>query len=99
LQWLLRRSLRGGQCFARHTFAGGYGHLGVAARVRFVLRAIAQLTLSALLVLLTWPLGRHRAAGWLLKAAANTGKLTQLGGWRYREYAAAPLVKADRHDR
>jgi len=99
LRWLLRRSFRGGQCFARHTFAGRYGRLTVADRLRFVLRATAQLILSALLALGTWPLGRHRAAGWLLKAAANTGKLTLLGGWHFREYAAAPPIPGHQHDR
>jgi succinoglycan biosynthesis protein ExoM len=98
LRWLLHRSLRGGQCFARHTFAGRYGPLTVAHRLRFVLRAFAQLTLSALLALVTWPFGRHRAAGWLLKAAANTGKLTLLGGWHYREYASTQM-QPENHDR
>ncbi len=99
LRWLLRRSFRGGQCFARHTFAGRYGRLTVTDRLRFVLRAIAQLILSAFLALVTCPFGRHRAAGWLLKTAANTGKLTLLGGWQLREYAAATPVPGDRHDR
>jgi succinoglycan biosynthesis protein ExoM len=87
LRWLLRRALRGGQDFARHTFAGRYGRPTTAGRVQFVTRAIAQLTLAALLALLTWPFGRHGAARWLLKAAANLGKLTVLVGWHYREYA------------
>jgi succinoglycan biosynthesis protein ExoM len=99
LRWLLRRSFRGGQSFARHTFAGRYGRLTVADRLRFVLRAVAQMTLSAVLALVTWPFGRHRSAGWLLKTAANTGKLTLLGGWHYREYAAETPVRRNRHDR
>jgi succinoglycan biosynthesis protein ExoM len=91
LRWLLRRALRGGQDFARHSFAGRYGSRSFSRRVRFVTRASAQLTLAALLTLVTWPFGRHRAARWLLTAAANAGKLTVLGGWHYREYAA-PVV-------
>jgi succinoglycan biosynthesis protein ExoM len=90
LRWLLRRALRGGQDFARHTFAGRYGRQSFARRAQFVIRAIAQLALAGLLALLTWPFGRHRAARWLLKAAANAGKLSVLGGWHYREYAAPP---------
>ena len=97
LRWLLRRALRGGQDFARHTFAGRYGRQTDAERVRFVSRAIVQLALAVPLALVTWPFGTHRAAGWLLKAAANAGKLTVLGGWHYREYAA-PLA-VHRHDR
>lgn len=88
LRWLLRRALRGGQDFARHTFAGRYGRQNFARRAQFATRAIAQLALAGLLTLLTWPFGKHRAARWLLKAAANAGKLTALGGWHYREYAA-----------
>ena len=97
LRWLMRRALRGGQDFARHTFAGRYGRQTTADRMRFVSRATLQLALAASLALVTWPFGTHRAAGWLLKAAANTGKLTVLGGWHYREYAA-PLA-VHRHDR
>jgi succinoglycan biosynthesis protein ExoM len=70
--------------------------------LRFVTCAIAQLALAALLALLSWPFGRHRAARWLLKAAANLGKLTVLVGWHYREYAAplpvATQLAAQRHD-
>jgi succinoglycan biosynthesis protein ExoM len=102
LRWLMRRALRGGQDFARHTRAGRYGRPTVAKRVQFVNRAIAQLTLAAVLALVTWPFGRHHAARWLLKAAANTGKLTVFVGWHYREYAAprhaATTLAAHPHD-
>lgn len=102
LRWLLHRALRGGQDFARHTFAGRYGRQAAADRVQFVTRAIAQLTLAVALALVTWPSGRHRAARWLLKGAANVGKLTVLVGWHYREYAApspvAPQLAERRHD-
>ena len=96
LRWLLRRALRGGQDFARHSFAGRYGNQSSGRRLQFVIRAIAQLGLAALLALAALPFSRHRAAGWLLKVAANAGKLTVLGGWHYREYAA-PLA-AHPHD-
>ena len=102
LRWLLRRGLRGGQDFARHTFAGRYGRRTTAGRLRFATRAIAQLALATLVALSIWPFGRHRAAHWLLKAAANLGKLTVLVGWHYKEYAAppsvAPKLAAQRHD-
>jgi len=101
LRWLLRRALRGGQDFARHTFAGRYGRRTTASRLQFVTRAIAQLALAVALALLSWPFGRHRAARWLLKAAANLGKLTVLVGWHYREYAApsvAQQLHAQGHD-
>jgi succinoglycan biosynthesis protein ExoM len=35
----------------------------------------------------SWPLGRHRAAQWLTRAAANLGKLSIFWGWHYHEYA------------
>ena len=97
LRWLLRRALRGGQDFARHTFTGRYGCQTRSGRMRFVIRAIAQIALAMSLALVTWPFGKHLAAAWLLKAAANGGKLTVLGGWHYREYAA-PLA-VHRNDR
>lgn len=97
LRWLLRRALRGGQDFARHTFAGRYGRQTGVKRVRFATRALAQLVLAVVLAPAALLLGRHVAAGWLLKAAANAGKLTVLGGWHYREYAAPLAVPG--HDR
>lgn len=87
LGWLLRRSLRGGQDFARHLLAGRYGPVGRLTRPRLFLRASTRLLAAALLSLLYWPLGRHRAVRWLLAVSANLGKLSQLAGWHYREYA------------
>jgi succinoglycan biosynthesis protein ExoM len=86
LKWLLRRSLRGGQDFARHSLSGRYGERS-AGRMRFVVRALLQLIAAAALTVLLLPLGRHRAAHWLNKASANLGKLSVLMGWHYREYA------------
>lgn len=86
LAWLLRRSLRGGQDFARHTLAGRYGPQGTG-RSRLLVRALLQLIAAAALSVLALPLGRHRAAHWLTKASANLGKLSVFMGWHYREYA------------
>ncbi|WP_020648772.1 glycosyltransferase [Solimonas variicoloris] len=87
LRWLLRRALRGGQDYARHTLAGRYGPPTLRRRVQLAARAGAQLLLAALLVLAMAPLGRHRAARWLVAASANLGKLSLFWGWHYREYA------------
>lgn len=87
LGWLLRRALRGGQDFARHTLAGRYGSNGMAARLRLVLRASGQLLAAALLTLVSLPFGRHHAVHWMTRASANLGKLTIFWGWHYREYA------------
>jgi len=87
LRWLLLRALRGGQDFARHRLAGSFGRLTSAGRVRLLLRALLQAGLAAVLALATWPRGRHHAAYWLLKAAANLGKLSTFLGLHYREYA------------
>jgi hypothetical protein len=48
---------------------------------------LLQAVVAALLALVSWPAGRHRAAHWLTKLSANIGKLSVLVGWRYREYA------------
>jgi succinoglycan biosynthesis protein ExoM len=69
-----------------HANSGSFGALTTAGRFRLFARALAQAMLAALLSLVSWPLGRHRAAHWLLKASANLGKLTVFVGWHYREY-------------
>jgi succinoglycan biosynthesis protein ExoM len=86
LKWLLRRSLRGGQDFARHALSGRYGRR-TAGHVRLFGRALVQLVAAATIAVLVLPLGRHHAAHWLTKASANVGKLSIFLGWHYREYA------------
>jgi succinoglycan biosynthesis protein ExoM len=86
LKWLLRRSLRGGQDFARHSLSGRYGPRS-AGHVRLFGRALVQLVAAATIAVLVLPLGRHHAAHWLTKASANVGKLSIFLGWHYREYA------------
>ncbi|HWY23287.1 MAG TPA: glycosyltransferase, partial [Nevskia sp.] len=88
LRWLLRRAMRGGQDFARHSLNGRYGEAGLARRLRLVLRAATQLLAALVLALMCWPFGRHHAAHWLTRASANFGKLSVLWGWHYQEYAA-----------
>jgi len=90
LTWLLRRGLRGGQDFARHTFSGRYGAPTQARCALFLLRSLFQLVLAAVIAVLVWPAGRQYAARYLIKVAANLGKLSAFWGWRYREYAAIP---------
>jgi succinoglycan biosynthesis protein ExoM len=87
LDWLLRRALSGGQDFARHKLSGRYGKIASVGRSVFLLRAALQALLAALLALVTWPMGRHVAAKWLIALSANLGKLSALSRWRYREYA------------
>ncbi len=87
LRWLLRRALRGGQDFARHTIAGRYGSGGVGQRSTLLLRAATQAFAAGALALLSWPLGRHHAAFWLTRLSANLGKLSVFWGAHYREYA------------
>lgn len=86
LRWLLLRALRGGQDFARHRLTGRFGPMTKAGRVLFFLRALAQSALAASLALLSWPRGHHRGVYWLLKTAANLGKMSIFLGWHYREY-------------
>jgi succinoglycan biosynthesis protein ExoM len=86
LRWLLRRSMRGGQDFARHSLSGRYGQR-TAGRLRLFLRALVQLVIAAVISVVTLPLGRHHSAHWLTRASANMGKLSIFLGWHYREYA------------
>ena len=87
LRWLLLRSLRGGQDFARHVLAGRHGPVTAMRRAQLFLRALVQALAAGAFALLCLPLGRHRAAHWLTKASANLGKLSTFAGWHYREYA------------
>ena len=86
LRWLVMRALSGGQEFARQTLNGRYRPIGLAGRCAFFLRVLLQLLTASALALLSWPLGRHRAAAWLIRAGANLGKLSTFWGWRYRAY-------------
>ena len=87
LRWLLMRALSGGQEFARKTIGGRYGAITIAGRVGLLGRSTAQMLVAAVLAGVTWPRGRHVAAAWLVRAAANLGKVSVFWGWRYDEYA------------
>ncbi len=89
LRWLLQRALSGGQEFARKTLAGKYGPITLSGRITLFMRALVQLAIASVAVPLTYPLGRHIAAQWLVKASANLGKLSIFWGSRYEEYAKA----------
>jgi len=86
LRWLLQRALSGGQEYARKTISGRYGPVGFVGRLQLIIRALAQLLIGGMLAIATLPLGRHRAAVWLIKASANLGKLSVFWGWHYQEY-------------
>jgi succinoglycan biosynthesis protein ExoM len=86
LRYLALRALSGGQGFARHTLSGGFRAIGWVGCGLFVFRAVVQLIVAAVMVLLSLPFGRHRTAAWYVKAASNFGKLSVLWGWQYRAY-------------
>ncbi|HEX2585029.1 MAG TPA: glycosyltransferase [Steroidobacteraceae bacterium] len=86
-KWLWMRAMRGGQDFARHTSGGRYGTVGFSGKIIFVARAFVQLVIASILSLLVLPLGVHRAMRWIIKVAANFGKLSYFWGWHYQEYA------------
>ncbi len=87
LRWLLKRALGGGQGYARAVVSGAYRPIGALGRLVFCLRAGLQMLVAAALAVLTLPFGRHRAAAWLIRAAANFGKLSTLWGAQHRQYA------------
>jgi succinoglycan biosynthesis protein ExoM len=87
LRWLMMRALSGGQEFARQTVNGKYRAITWLGRIAFFAVALLQMLVAAGLALLSWPVGRHKAAGWLITASANLGKLSVFLGWRYRAYA------------
>lgn len=89
LRWLVQRAYSGGQEYARKALAGRYGAVTRTMQLRFFADAVAKMLIASLLALPAVLKGRHRAAHWLLRAAANAGKLTAFLGWNYREYQTA----------
>jgi succinoglycan biosynthesis protein ExoM len=90
LGWLLRRALGGGQDFALAVVRGRYRPIGWAGRVLFYGQVTAQMLIAGGLACVSLPLGRHRAAAWLIKASANFGKLSVLWGSKYAGYSRSP---------
>jgi succinoglycan biosynthesis protein ExoM len=86
LNWLKLRAMTGGQEFARQTLSGRYRPINWAGRCLFFVRVVLQIVIAAALALLVSPLGRHRAAAWLIKAWGNLGKLSAFWGSRYSGY-------------
>jgi len=87
LRWLLQRALSGGQHFARLNIQGRYRPASTVTRCLMFSRWLVQLLVALTFAAVSWPVGRHRAAAWLIKASANLGKLSAFLGWRYGEYA------------
>jgi succinoglycan biosynthesis protein ExoM len=87
-RWILLRSMRGGQNYARLWRLGRFRDVSAGSVVVFMLRAAAQGLIALVLALLLLPAGRHRSMYWMAKAAANGGKLSTLTSWRYEEYAS-----------
>lgn len=85
LGWLLRRSYRIGQSYARSLLARRAERRASTA-LGLALRATAQWLAASLLFLLLLPAGRARAVPWLRKSVAQLGKLSALAGHRYLEY-------------
>jgi succinoglycan biosynthesis protein ExoM len=87
LRWLLNRAYSGGQHFARLSINGRYHLVNTMTRWLMFLRWLAQMVVAFALAALSLPVGRHRAAAWLIKAWGNLGKLSAFYGRRYNEYA------------
>ena len=87
LRWLLRRAYSGGQEFAQQTLQGKYAPISRLGHVVFFIRVAVQLLIAFVLALLSLPAGRHRAAGWLITAWANLGKLAAFGSRPLQTYS------------
>jgi succinoglycan biosynthesis protein ExoM len=87
LKYLTFRALSGGQGFARYTLSGSFRPISKAGAVMFMFRSTLQLLVAVIMAPLALPFGRHHAASWLIKVAANFGKLSVLWGWQYHAYS------------
>jgi succinoglycan biosynthesis protein ExoM len=86
LRYLVLRAFSGGQGSARYTVTGGFRDIGRAGHAFFFVQAGVKLLIASAMSVLSLPLGRHHAAGWLIRASANFGKLTVLWGGSYHAY-------------
>jgi len=86
LRWLMRRAFSGGQEFASQTLRGQYAPIGLAGSAVFFVRVSVQFLVAGALALLCWPVGRHRAAQWLITAWANLGKMNAFWGRHLQTY-------------
>ena len=86
LGWLVRRAYRGGQGWARHSQARGFGSGVALGGLRFVARVAAAMLGALALTVVSLPRGRAHWVPWLCRASAQAGKLTALAGHRYEEY-------------
>lgn len=86
LRWLLARSLRGGQNYARHVLDGRFGPMNPGRRLGFAADCSAKLGVSALLCLASLPLPTHRRVAALRKLVLQWGKLSQFWNSRFEEY-------------
>lgn len=83
LRWLLRRSFRGGQDWARVRLP----RRSFPARIVWFFQYLAFLCIAAIGALVLLPLGRHRSARALMRASSYCGQLSApLGCW-YEEYS------------
>jgi succinoglycan biosynthesis protein ExoM len=89
LKWLTQRAYSGGQEYARKMLKGSYGALGVGGRLALFVNALGKAFVALPLALASLPLGRHKAAHWLVRGMANVGKLTAFTGSQYQEYRTA----------
>jgi succinoglycan biosynthesis protein ExoM len=93
LTWLLQRAYSRGQEFGHKRLAGRYGPMTLPRRIGFAAECSGKLLAATALSVLDLPRGRHRSGHWLVRSAANIGKLTALIGGRYEEYEKASASK------
>ncbi len=82
LKWLLMRAFRGGQGHAwRHAVRGNF-----IGKMSHILYRLALICFSLMMVLISFPFGRHRSVWWLRKVFSNVGQLSAYLPFRYEEY-------------
>jgi succinoglycan biosynthesis protein ExoM len=99
MHWLLQRSYSRGQEFGRKTLQHRYGPRRGLSRPLFLAAALIKMVIATVLAVGTAPFARHRGARWLMRSAANLGKLTAFLNWRYCEYLSASASPSARGER
>ena len=82
LKWLLMRAFRGGQGHGWRYAVGG----NLIGKISHILYRSALICFSLVMVLISFPFGRHRGVWWLRKVFSNAGQLSAYLPFRYEEY-------------
>jgi succinoglycan biosynthesis protein ExoM len=86
-KWMLKRTYRGGQTFARNlSIRNGPDRSQMMSKSLFLLRSLLISFTSIVMYFSTIPFGKAKCFKWLRILAAQIGKISSLFSFKYQEY-------------